>query len=200
MNEEERLVCCPECTTKYTSYHNMCPKCGAPKPATPNIVNVEERQNMTPTATKMQPVPNTTIQQPPTYIVPTPVPAPGYSQNYGQAYGQNYIPNYNYNNYTVQKPIDMQYETSKSIKNLMTLSTVVFVTTIVLSIILALVYLFSLGEYSLGGALLLIILVPGSCLLAGIILSQRLKWKALMLYHTQNNKCNCNNNNNNQNT
>ena len=192
MNEEGRLVCCPECTTKYTSYHNMCPKCGAPKPTTPNVINVEERQSITPVATEMQPVPNTTIQQPPTYIVPT----PSYTQNYGSTYGQNYNQNYNYYNYNFEKPIDIQYETNKSIKNLMTLSSIVYVTTIVLSIILALIYLLSLGEYSLGAALLLIVLVPGSCLLAGIILSQRLKWKALMLHHIQNNKCNCNNNQN----
>ena len=194
MNENEKLICCPECTVKYPDYHNICPKCGAPKPITPNVLNESERQNMTPIATGTQPIPNTTIQQQPTYVVPAPIPT-GYNQTYNQAYNQNYN-NYNYTN---QAPIDMQLETSKSIKTLMSLSTVIYIVTIILTIILAFMYLVTLSEYSLIGALLAITLIPGSLFLGGIILSQKLKWKALMLYHTQNNKCNCDCNHN-QNT
>ena len=88
----------------------------------------------------------------------------------------------------------MQYETSKSIKTLMTLSTTVFIITIIATILLALIYLVGLGSYGILEALIVVALVPGSIFLGGLILSQKLKWKALMLYHTQNNKCNCNNN------
>lgn len=186
MNENEKLICCPECTVKYPSYHNLCPKCGAPKPITPDVIKAEERQNITPTITATQPVPNTTIQQQPTYVVPVAAPIPGYNQTYNQNYNYN---NYNYNN---QQPIDMQYETSKSIKILMTLSTTVFIITIIATILLALIYLIGLSSFGVLEALIIIALVPGSIFLGGLILSQTLKWKALMLYHTQNNKCNCN--------
>lgn len=177
MNDDQSLICCPVCTIKYTNYHTRCPKCGTPKPEIPNIINTSERVEIIPKQIS-QPTPNVTIQQEQMQPIPMIVPTNTYNP-------------YNYNQYNQmynQNTVNYDLDTKSTIENLYKLSTLILIITLIVSILLALMFLISFSEESLLGTLITIILIPGPILLIGIIISQVLKWKALMLYQIQNKK------------
>lgn len=199
MNEDQKLICCPTCTIKYTSYHNRCPKCGTPKPTTPNIIKEEERIEPIKEIKGNNPTPNVTIQDqtPLTVGQPTTNINTSYSNPtifpFNHEHSEQYChQNNNYNNYNNfsnsfnLNSINYQEETTKTIKNLYLLSNIIFIATLIIAVFLTIYYLISNTYYGLS-ILLVIVLIPGSILLLGLITSQTLKWKALMLYHTQNN-------------
>lgn len=176
MNDENNLLTCPACGIKYTNYHNRCPKCGTPKPKAKTNDEIKEEKKEA-----------VNVPQPETTYIPS-----YNSNNINNAYNQ---PAYNqYNNFnTYNNVTDFNFETQKNINTLLKLSNIVLIITIILSVILALVMLFGNETDEFIVVLISTTIVVGSIALSGWILSQTLKWRALVLYHTQNKNNNSNN-------